>query len=76
MLPTGIDPFTEYKVYQWLRANTLDYLSSPSAESERQLGLAAQGGWKERREAEEALEKYLADFPSRWHYRDAAQTIA
>ncbi|EJF62443.1 exonuclease [Dichomitus squalens LYAD-421 SS1] len=56
--------YRQYKVYQWLRANTLDYLSSPSAESEAQLGLAAQGGWKERREAEEALEKYLADFPT------------
>ncbi|KAI1790774.1 exonuclease [Ganoderma leucocontextum] len=53
--------YKQFKVYKWLSDNYL----SPSPEEEEQSPLAGgQGAWKERREAEETVKKYLTDFPN------------
>lgn len=53
----------EFNLYKWLRANTLDKVFTSSIPELPSVD--AQGGWKERREAEEALQKYLGDVPSK-----------
>ncbi|KAG7452882.1 exonuclease [Guyanagaster necrorhizus] len=50
----------EFKIYQWLRKNTLDRLYSASQVSP----FTANDGWKERKEAETAVRTYLADLPT------------
>ena len=50
-------------MYKWLRANKVDRFSFAAA-PEPPTTLAAEGVWKERQEAEEALKKYLSDLPS------------
>lgn len=50
-------------MYKWLSDN---YLTSSSEEEEESPLAGGQGAWKERREAEEGVKKYLADFPSKY----------
>ncbi|KAJ4501800.1 exonuclease [Lentinula lateritia] len=49
----------EFKVYKWLRANTLEriYSKSEALPAEKQI-------WKEREDAERAIQAYLSDLPS------------
>ncbi len=71
MLVISLISLIEFKVYRWFNDNYL----APSAEEEEQSPLAGgQGAWKERREAEESVQKYLADFPSKhcYHARKAS----
>ncbi|KAM5539125.1 hypothetical protein V8D89_007348 [Ganoderma adspersum] len=53
--------YKQFKVYKWLSDN---YLTSSSEEEEESPLAGGQGAWKERREAEEGVKKYLADFPN------------
>ncbi|KAI0362726.1 exonuclease [Trametes cingulata] len=55
--------YKEFAIYKWIRTNALERFSFTSAESDS-VSLASEGVWKERQEAEEALEKYLTDLPS------------
>ncbi|KAI0637238.1 exonuclease [Trametes polyzona] len=55
--------YKEFAVYKWLKANTVERFSFASSDSEGS-SLASQGVWKERQEAEDALQKYLTDVPS------------
>ena len=54
----------EFKVYKWLRANTVDRFSLTASGTESSSSFAAEGVWKERQDAEDALKKYLSDLPS------------
>ncbi|EIW60623.1 uncharacterized protein TRAVEDRAFT_57812 [Trametes versicolor FP-101664 SS1] len=54
--------FKKFAIYKWLRENTVDRFSF-AADLEGS-SLASPGVWKERQEAEDALQKYLTDFPS------------
>ncbi|KAJ8482266.1 hypothetical protein ONZ51_g5474 [Trametes cubensis] len=54
--------YRQSAVYKWLRKNTFDRFSFASTDSDVPLG--SEGVWKERQDAEEALEKYLTDLPS------------
>ncbi|KAJ3787851.1 exonuclease [Lentinula aff. detonsa] len=49
----------EFKVYKWLRANTLErlYSKSESLPADKQI-------WKEREDAERGIQAYLSDLPS------------
>ncbi|KAJ3815708.1 RNA12 protein-domain-containing protein [Lentinula aff. lateritia] len=49
----------EFKVYKWLRANTLEriYSKSEALPADKQI-------WKEREDAERAIQAYLSDLPS------------
>jgi len=54
-------PFAEFKIYQWVRMNTVDLLSGTS----QSISHKPQGEvWKERKDAEAALHAYLSDMPS------------
>ncbi|KAH9901129.1 RNA12 protein-domain-containing protein [Cubamyces lactineus] len=55
--------YRQSAVYKWLRKNTLDRFSFTSTNSEA-VKLGSEGVWKERQDAEEALEKYLTDLPN------------
>ncbi|KAL0577896.1 mitochondrial escape protein 2 [Marasmius crinis-equi] len=51
----------EYKLYKWLKSNTLDRLyTSHTTDSSSSYD----GTWKERKDAEAALDAYLTDLPS------------
>jgi len=53
----------EFRLYRWLRANTLDPLTL--GHSKRTGSKSDQPEvWKERKEAENAIRDYLADMPS------------
>jgi hypothetical protein len=54
--------FRKFKIYHWLQANTLDLLRQPHAIITDPYTL--ENGWKERKDAEAAINAYLADFPS------------
>lgn len=54
--------YAEFAIYKWLRENTVDRFSF--ATDSEGSSLASPGVWKERQEAEDALQKYLTDFPS------------
>ncbi|KAJ3791478.1 RNA12 protein-domain-containing protein, partial [Lentinula aff. detonsa] len=51
--------WTEFKVYKWLQANTLERLhpKSESLPADKQI-------WKEREDAERGIQAYLSDLPS------------
>ncbi|KAJ3710055.1 RNA12 protein-domain-containing protein [Lentinula guzmanii] len=51
--------WTEFKVYKWLRANTLErlYSKSESLPADKQI-------WKEREDAERGIQAYQSDLPS------------
>ncbi|KAG7086673.1 hypothetical protein E1B28_002613 [Marasmius oreades] len=51
----------EFRLYQWLRANTYDRLYSPHTTDSRS---GFDGTWKERKDAEASLNAYLNDLPS------------
>ncbi|KAF7778900.1 hypothetical protein Agabi119p4_3245 [Agaricus bisporus var. burnettii] len=53
--------YQEYKLYQWLRRNALDYFHDTAPVSEV---ATAEEGWKERLEAKKAIKAYLTDTPS------------
>ncbi|KDR81387.1 hypothetical protein GALMADRAFT_58608 [Galerina marginata CBS 339.88] len=52
--------YRKSKLYQWLRVNTLDRLSTASDSVSKPAGDI----WKERTEAESALKRYLSDVPT------------
>ncbi|KAL0063290.1 mitochondrial escape protein 2 [Marasmius tenuissimus] len=51
----------EFKIYKWLRANTLDRLYTSHATD---TSSGYDGTWKERKDAEASLNAYLTDLPS------------
>ncbi|KAF9262196.1 exonuclease [Marasmius fiardii PR-910] len=51
----------EFKLYQWLRANTYDRIYSPHTTD---TSSGYDGTWKERKDAEASLNAYLNDLPS------------
>ncbi|CCM03851.1 uncharacterized protein FIBRA_06000 [Fibroporia radiculosa] len=55
----------EFQLYKWLRHTALDklYLTSNSEDGEPTI-TPAEDVWRERREAESALERYLTDLPT------------
>lgn len=56
---------TEFQLYKWLRNTALDKLSfSSSSHVDDTTTVAAEDGWKERKDAENALDSYLNDLPS------------
>jgi len=55
--------FRKFKVYHWLKVNSLGLLRSP--QSPNTAGpRATENGWKERKDAEAAINAYLAESPS------------
>jgi hypothetical protein len=71
-----IEILKEYQIYQWLRRNTVDRLSttfgtsqsspdSPTPAETPADGSEAEEVWKERKEAESAIKTYLSDLPSK-----------
>ena len=54
---------TEFAVYKWLRANTLERLSFRSS-ADNSASSPSESAWQERKEAESALQSYLSDIPS------------
>ncbi|KAI0317299.1 exonuclease [Amylostereum chailletii] len=52
--------YRQFKLYQWLRRNTIDRLSAPTHETEEDMEAA----WKERADARLALQNYLSDMPT------------
>ncbi|EMD38659.1 hypothetical protein CERSUDRAFT_49441 [Gelatoporia subvermispora B] len=55
--------FRDYGIYKWLQRNALDRLSFSSGADLDEVS-PLEGVWEERREAEDALEKYLSDMPN------------
>ncbi|KAI0670636.1 RNA12 protein-domain-containing protein [Trametes maxima] len=53
----------EFAIYKWIRANTVERFSFITTDSSV-VSLASEGVWKERQDAENALEKYLTDLPT------------
>ncbi|PIL23760.1 hypothetical protein GSI_13510 [Ganoderma sinense ZZ0214-1] len=53
--------YKQFRAYKWLSDN---YLTFSTEEEEQSPLTGGQGAWKERREAEESIKKYLADFPN------------
>jgi hypothetical protein len=56
--------YAEFRLYQWLRRNTVDKLTFRSAES---TDVDTGAAWQERRDAETVLCNYLDDTPSASH---------
>lgn len=58
-LASILNDILEFKVYKWLRANTLEriYSKSEALPADKQI-------WKEREDAERAIQAYLSDLPS------------
>ena len=54
----------ESRLYQWLRANTIDRLTIKPVDSLDVDADAALRAWQERQEAESAIRNYLDDMPS------------
>lgn len=55
----------EFQLYKWLRNTALDKLSfSSSSHVDDTTTVAAEDGWKERKDAENALDSYLNDLPN------------
>ncbi|KZT03537.1 uncharacterized protein LAESUDRAFT_761884 [Laetiporus sulphureus 93-53] len=55
----------EFRMYQWLRSKALQGFSlSSNSEGDKALVSTAQHVWKERQDAESALERYLTDMPN------------
>ncbi|KAI0048209.1 exonuclease [Auriscalpium vulgare] len=54
--------YRELRVYQWIRKNTIDRFSLrvPPAEAD----IDAEGAWQERKDAQAAVQNYLADMPT------------
>ncbi|KAK7015902.1 mitochondrial escape protein 2 [Paramarasmius palmivorus] len=52
----------EFALYKWLRANTFDRLYTSSSDSNTDT--SSRGLWKERKDAEAAINAYLTDLPS------------
>jgi hypothetical protein len=62
----------EFRIYQWLRSNTVDRLSTtfsiPQPSSQPPIGIEISNPeevWKERKEAESAIKSYLSELPSK-----------
>ena len=56
---------TEFRLYQWLRTNTVDRFSDDhSSEESKKTDAPVQQTWKERMEAQDSLQRYLSDTPS------------
>ena len=53
--------FVEFRLYQWLRRNTVDRLTFKNADA---LGVDSEVAWQERQDVETALSHYLDDMPS------------
>ena len=56
--------YSEFRLYQWLRRNTVDKLTFRSADS---TDVDTGAAWQERQDAETALCNYLDDTPSTSH---------
>lgn len=54
--------FVEFRLYQWLRRNTVDRLTFKHVEDA--LDVDAEVAWQERQGVETALSHYLDDMPS------------
>ena len=54
--------FRKFKIYRWLQANTLDLLRLSHSTTAEPYTI--ENGWKERKDAEAAINAYLADLPS------------
>ena len=67
-VPSTDNVTTEFTIYKWLRANTIDRFTFTTSNTDAEPSLVKGGVWKERLEAEEALKKYLADLPSKAHH--------
>ncbi|KAF8803621.1 hypothetical protein BYT27DRAFT_7171768 [Phlegmacium glaucopus] len=55
--------FRKFKIYHWLQANTLGLLSGPHFPTTAGHR-AIENGWKERKDAEAAINTYLAELPT------------
>ncbi|KAG6879038.1 hypothetical protein C0992_005663 [Termitomyces sp. T32_za158] len=55
---------SEFRLYKWLRMNTLDLFSPTSSQIPAPVDLTSGVGWKERKEAVGAIKSYLSDFPT------------
>ncbi|TDL27233.1 hypothetical protein BD410DRAFT_740017 [Rickenella mellea] len=55
--------YREYKLYRWIRANTLDRLSFTFASKSEESESSEEGIWKERKDAQDSLHSYLSDLP-------------
>ncbi|SRR5258708_1383376 len=53
--------YAEFRLYQWLRRNTIDKLTIKPADT---LDVDTEAAWQERQDAETALRNYLDDIPS------------
>ncbi|PPQ63196.1 hypothetical protein CVT24_005741, partial [Panaeolus cyanescens] len=60
---THLFDYRKSKVYQWLHLNSIARLSHKSDEAEVEVATAAEV-WKDRKDAEESIQAYLADMPS------------
>ncbi|KAI0928247.1 hypothetical protein AcW1_005551 [Taiwanofungus camphoratus] len=55
----------QFKFYQWLRTNTLERFSlMTTSDTEDRTSSPGEGVWKERKDAQGALERYLTDMPN------------
>jgi hypothetical protein len=59
--------FRKFKIYHWLQANTLDRLRGSHFKNTAGPS-AIENGWKERKDAETAINAYLADLPSMFSF--------
>ena len=54
----------EYKLYKWIRSNTVDYFyNDPQKDASSYTG--SMRAWQERQDAEGAVGRYLSDLPSK-----------
>ncbi|KAJ3477560.1 hypothetical protein NLI96_g10383 [Meripilus lineatus] len=57
--------YRQFRIYQWIRENTIERLSfASSREDDHNHLYSIRAAWKERQEAERALVTYLSDIPS------------
>ncbi|KAI0079001.1 hypothetical protein K474DRAFT_1592893 [Panus rudis PR-1116 ss-1] len=54
--------YRQYRLFQWVRANTVERLSFSNEESSKETRV--ENVWKERLEAQEALSRYFSDMPA------------
>ncbi|KAK7693180.1 hypothetical protein QCA50_002746 [Cerrena zonata] len=54
----------QFKLYQWLRTNTVDRFTDDHAADDGEKKPSQQQTWKERMDAQDALQRYLSDMPN------------
>jgi hypothetical protein len=60
--------YKEFTLYKWLRTQTFDLFALSFRASSPAISPPAEDAWKERKEAEDTLKRYLDDFPGMWAY--------